>query len=59
MYPLSMVQPGNNLILIIEFFIMDTKVTSASADPEILKRGSAQSRRPWLADEEYFRFQIV
>ena len=54
-----MVQPGNNLILIIEIFIMDTKVTSARADPEILKRGSAQSRRPWLADEEYFRFQIV
>ena len=28
-------------------------------DPEILKKGGALCRPPWLADEENFRFQIV
>ena len=31
----------------------------AGADPEILKRGSALCRSPWLAGEENFRFQMV
>ena len=33
--------------------------SNAGADPEILKRGGALCRPPWLADEESFRFQMV
>ena len=32
---------------------------NSGADPEILKRGSALCRPPWLDDEENFRFQMV
>ena len=35
------------------------KHTSGGADPEILKRGDAQSRPPWLANKESFKFQMV
>ena len=34
-------------------------MTSSGADPEILKRGGALCRPPWLADEEIVRFQMV
>ena len=31
----------------------------AGADPEILKMGGSLCRPPWLANKEYFRFQMV
>ena len=31
---------------------------SLGVDSEILKRGDALCRPPWLADEENFRFQL-
>ena len=38
--------------------VIDTLVLTG-ADPEILKKGGALCRPPWLADEENFRFQMV
>ena len=31
----------------------------AGADPEILKRGGALCRLPWLAEKENLRFQVL
>ena len=45
------------VILLSKLMILLTTLTEA--DPEILKRGGALCRPPWLADEENFRFQMV
>ena len=36
-----------------------SKYQTAGTDPEILKRGDALCRPPWLGDEENFRVQMV
>ena len=38
---------------------VSSTTSMAGADPEILKRGGALCRSPWLANEENFRFQMV
>ena len=48
-----------NFVKFIGTLILKNICELTGADPEILKRGGALCRPPWLADEDNFRFQMV